>query len=116
MIIPVVLDLFHGHPDTISGFQDVTLRDVDVKPQGIWSILGRVLGHQTVLVIIDISDKFDLGFKLQKFGHDKKKITGSDRPRRDHPRRAVRIAPANYVEFLADIRKDRHICSYLFWG
>jgi len=37
-------------------------------------------------------------------------------PWRDHPRRTVRIAPADYVEFLAGISKNRHICPNLFWG
>jgi len=65
-------DLFHGNPDTVPGFQYVAFRDINVKPQGIRVILCRVLGHQAVLVIIDISDKFYLGFKFKKFYHDKK--------------------------------------------
>jgi len=65
-------DFFHGYPHTVPGFQDMAFWDIDVEPQGIRVVLRRVLGHQAVLVIIDVGDKFYLGFKFQNFCHDKK--------------------------------------------
>ena len=65
------LYFFHGNPDAVACFQDMAFRDIDIKPQGIRIILSRVLGHEAVLVVIDICDKFYLRLKFQKFYHNK---------------------------------------------
>lgn len=56
---------FNGHPYAITGFYRMAFWYVDVKPESIWRILCRVLGHQAILEVIDISNEFDLRFKLQ---------------------------------------------------
>jgi len=47
--------------------------NVNIKPESIRVLLGWILGHQAILVLIDVCNELYVGFKLQNFCHDKKK-------------------------------------------
>ena len=53
------LDLFHSHPDTVAGFEQVSFRDINIEPEAPRVILGWILGHQAVFLFVDISNKIN---------------------------------------------------------
>ena len=66
------LELFDSNPYAVPGFYCVTFGNINVKPQSIRVFLGRVLGHQAILVVVDIGNEFYLSIKLKEFYHEKK--------------------------------------------
>ena len=67
------LQFFDSNSYAVPGFYSVTFGNINVKPQSIRIVLGRILGHQAILVVIDISNEFYLRFKLKKFCHNKRR-------------------------------------------
>jgi hypothetical protein len=68
----VVSELFYSNPYAVTCFELVTFRDINIEPENIGVILGRILRHNAVLVAVDVSNKLNLGFKFQNFCHDKR--------------------------------------------
>jgi|GEM_PF-1253085 len=66
-----ILELFHGNPDTVTGMYAMSFGNIDVEPETTGIVLRGILGHQAVLVIVDVGDKFDASLNLKKFFHKK---------------------------------------------
>ena len=56
---PSLIDFFHSYPDAVTGFEKMSLGDVNVEPEGAGVILGRILRHQAILLFVDVRDEFN---------------------------------------------------------
>ena len=68
----IFLELFHGNPDTVTGFYAMPFGNINVEPESTGIVLCRILGHQAVLVVVYVGDKFDVRLNVKKFFHKKK--------------------------------------------